>query len=99
METIDKNADLRNRAAPLEIGPDEFRALGYNLVDQIASFLGSMPEGPVTAGERPRAVRQVLGKAGLPEQGAPPRELLDEAARLLFEHSLFNGHPRFLGFI
>ena len=28
-----------------------------------------------------------------------PGALLDEAARLLFEHSLFNGHPRFFGYI
>jgi len=36
---------------------------------------------------------------GLPASGTEPRELLEEAADLLFRHSLFNGHPRFFGFI
>ena len=35
----------------------------------------------------------------LPEQGRDPGALLREAAGLLFEHSLFNGHPRFYGYI
>ena len=30
---------------------------------------------------------------------ARPGELLTEAARLLFDHSTFNGHPRFFGYI
>ena len=36
---------------------------------------------------------------GLPEAGAPAPGLLAEAASLLFEHSTFNGHPRFFGYI
>jgi glutamate/tyrosine decarboxylase-like PLP-dependent enzyme len=35
----------------------------------------------------------------LPERGHDPKALLGEAAHLLFEHSLFNGHPRFFGYI
>ena len=36
---------------------------------------------------------------GLPESGTDARQLLGEAAELLFRHSLFNGHPRFFGYI
>jgi hypothetical protein len=35
----------------------------------------------------------------LPEHGVDSRELLDEAADLMFRFSLFNGHPRFYGYI
>lgn len=88
------------RNAPLEMGADQFRELGHRLVDQIADFMGSMPQGKVTSGESPREIRQALGsKAGLPEKGSDPAALLDEAGKLLFEHSLHIGHPRFLGFI
>src|SRR4051812_32280076 len=99
METVDSTQDLQARVAPLEITPDDFRALGHDLVDRIADFLAVMPGGPVTPGEKPSTVREALGNAPLPETGAPPQQLLDEAANLLFAHSLFNGHPRFWGFI
>jgi glutamate/tyrosine decarboxylase-like PLP-dependent enzyme len=37
--------------------------------------------------------------APLPEEGADAASLLARTTRLLFEHSLFNGHPRFFGYI
>jgi len=88
------------RVAPLDMRPDEFRALGHRLIDRIADFLASLPERPVTPGESPGAVREALNAARpLPERGADPARLLDTAADLLFDHSLFNGHPRFWGYI
>jgi aromatic-L-amino-acid/L-tryptophan decarboxylase len=91
--------DPAPRVAPLAMEPAEFRRLGHLLVDRIAEWMERMPEGRVTPGESPEAVRAALGGDGLPEAGAPAEELLDEAARLLFGHSLFNAHPRFFGFI
>jgi len=35
----------------------------------------------------------------LPENGTPAAELLAKASDLLFNHSLLNGHPKFLGYI
>jgi glutamate/tyrosine decarboxylase-like PLP-dependent enzyme len=87
------------RRAPIEIEADRFRSLGHELVDRIAEWLATMPSGPVTSGESPAEIRAALGPDELPEEGGDPERLLDEAARLLFEHSLFNGHPRFFGFI
>lgn len=90
---------LHNRRAPLEMDPDEFRRAGHRLVERIADFLAGLRAGPVTPGESPAAVRAALGDRPLPAAGAPAEALLDEAADLLFAHSLFNGHPRFFGFI
>jgi aromatic-L-amino-acid decarboxylase len=53
----------------------------------------------VTTGEPPSVIRKHLGEGGLPTEGADARTILDEAATLLFEHSLHNGHPRFCGYI
>jgi glutamate/tyrosine decarboxylase-like PLP-dependent enzyme len=88
------------RRARLEIDANAFRELGHRLVDRIAGHLERMPDGPVTPSESAAAVRLALGAGrGLPDRGAEPEALLANAARLLFEHSLFNGHPRFLGYI
>jgi aromatic-L-amino-acid decarboxylase len=90
---------LEERRAPLELDPEDFRRLGHETVDAVADFLASLPERPVTPGESPDEVRAALGDAALPRGGSPPDELLADAARLLFEHSAFNGHPRFFGYI
>ncbi|MEE8349751.1 MAG: aspartate aminotransferase family protein [Acidobacteriota bacterium] len=95
-----KERQLRERDAPLDLSPEEFRKLGRDLVDEIADFLTSLPERPVTAGESLAQVRQALNAdRSLPEQGMDPGPLLTRTARLLFDHSLFNGHPRFFGYI
>jgi aromatic-L-amino-acid decarboxylase len=87
------------RNAPIDLQPEEFRRLGHRLIDRIAEHLATMPSGKVTPGEEPESVRGALGRKSLPYEGTPAAELLDEAAELLFDHSLFNGHPRFFGFI
>ena len=90
---------MSERIAPLEMSPEEFRSEGRRLVDRIAEFLGSLASRPVTRAETPAEIRAAIGGSGLPASGSPPRALLDEASELLFEHSLFNGHPRFLAYI
>ncbi len=89
----------RKRISPLDMSPEEFRNAGYALVDRMAELLKALPKKPVTTGEAPSAIRAVLGQESLPEKGAPAGKLLEEAATLLTEHSLFNGHPRFMGYI
>ena len=79
---------------------ERFSALGHGLVDQIASALGTIPGGPVTKDRTPAAVREALGLNGaLPTEGTDAAALLTSATKQLFEQSLFNGHPRFWGYI
>jgi len=88
------------REAVLAMDAATFRRLGHDLVDQLAELLAAIPQGPVTHDESPSAVREALDLLGpLPHEGEPPGPLLERTARLLFEHSLFNGHPRFFGYI
>jgi glutamate/tyrosine decarboxylase-like PLP-dependent enzyme len=88
------------RNAPLEINPADFRAIGHHLVDRIADLLATFPQRAVTPGESPSAVRQALNATlPLPDLGADPATLIDHAADLLFDHSLFNSHPRFWGYV
>jgi aromatic-L-amino-acid/L-tryptophan decarboxylase len=89
-----------SRHPALAMDAATFRTLGHRLVDQLAGFLESIPHGPVTRDESPSAVRDALDATGpLPELGTDPGPLLERTAQLLFDHSLFNGHPRFFGYI
>ena len=88
------------RESPLDLSPEQFRAIGHRLIDDIAAALERIPAGPVTPGEPPASVREAFGLGrALPESGEDPATFVPEVARQLFAHSLFNAHPRFFGYI
>jgi aromatic-L-amino-acid/L-tryptophan decarboxylase len=92
--------DLEQRQSRLAMSSGEFRLLGHQMVDRVSDFLDSLPGRPVTTGESPQQIRQALDAGRtLPKEGSDPAKLIGHAADLLFEHSLFNGHPRFWGYI
>ena len=100
MTSSDQLDRLKNRCAPLDMSPDEFRRVGHQVVDRIAELLGSLPDRPVTPAESPGTIRDALkASRRLPEHGTDATALLEQTTKLLFDHSLFNGHPRFLGYI
>ena len=95
-----KDLDLARRDAPLDMSAAAFRDAGHDLVDRIADWLEGLPSGPITRDDTPAVVRGALqADRPLPESGTDAAALLEEAARLLFQHSLFNGHPRFFGYV
>ena len=90
---------MTKRETPIEISKDEFKKIGYQLIDKISEFMETIDKGPVTTGETPKKLQDLLGSAKLPENGTAPEELMAKATQLLLDHSLFNGHPKFLGYI
>jgi aromatic-L-amino-acid decarboxylase len=94
-----KNVPLRR--TPLEMNAEEFRRVGYSLVDRIAEYLTWINDrsNPITRAESPDQVRHLLSIEGLPATGMPAEKLISKATQLLFDHSLFNGHPKFWGYI
>lgn len=87
------------RRSLLDMDPEEFRATGHRLVDQIADFYRALPQAKLTPGESPAQVRTALGNASLPETGEPTEATVNTAWQLLQNHSLHNGHPLFAGYV
>lgn len=87
------------RTTPVEISKNDFKHIGYQLIDQISEYYDTIYTRPVTSGETPRQIQAVLGNDPLPENGTSASELLTRTTDLLFNHSLFNGHPKFFGYI
>jgi len=87
------------RETPIEISIQEFKESGYKLIDLISDYIGNIREKKVTTAETPQQLSELLGDTSLPENGIPVSEIVNRAAELLINHSLFNGHPKFLGYI
>jgi aromatic-L-amino-acid decarboxylase len=77
----------------------EFRQLGHALIDQVADFIDTLPQRPITKGPARKDIRALIGDGGLPRQGEPAGPLLKDTASKLFDYSLHNGNPLFLGYI
>ncbi|PZX46858.1 pyridoxal phosphate-dependent decarboxylase family protein [Algoriphagus chordae] len=90
-------ADIRKSS--IEIEKEEFRKIGHQLIDDISDFISSIDQKPVSPNESPSQLQALIGNLSLPENGKPARELISKATALLFNHSLLNGHPKFLGYI
>jgi aromatic-L-amino-acid decarboxylase len=90
---------MSNRDAPLDLSPDEFRTLGHALIERIARHLETLNDRPITIGDAPSDIRELIGQRALPDRGTAAGPLLDRTAQLLFDHSLFNLHPKFWGYI
>ena len=91
---------MAERRSPLELDPETFRALGHRLVDERRSC--SRTAEPASRrsspGETPADVLAALGGGPLPEHGSARRGAAP-GGQLVVRHSLFNGHPRFFGYI
>jgi glutamate/tyrosine decarboxylase-like PLP-dependent enzyme len=88
-----------NRLNPIEIDKEEFRKIGHQLIDDISDFISSIDKKPVTPNESPSQLEGILRKTSLPENGISSTELITRATDLLLNHSLLNGHPKFMGYI
>jgi glutamate/tyrosine decarboxylase-like PLP-dependent enzyme len=91
--------ETNHRISPIEVNKDDFRKIGYQLIDTISDFYDTINERLVTTGETPMQIQTVLGNASLPENGTSVSELFSKTCDLLLKHSLLNGHPKFFGYI
>ncbi|MDP4263512.1 MAG: pyridoxal-dependent decarboxylase [Bacteroidota bacterium] len=88
-----------SRKTPIGISKEEFKRMGHQLIDTIAGFIDTIDKRPVTTGETPGQLQSIIGISSLPENGISAEEILSKTSHLVFNHSLLNGHPKFLGYI
>lgn len=89
----------KDRDNSIGISKEEFRNIGHQLIDEISDFIATIDEKSVTANESPGQLQSILGNISLPEKGTSATELISRTTDLLINHSLFNGHPKFFGYI
>lgn len=88
------------RQAPIDVSPERFRAAGHALIDRLADLLATLRERQVTTGLSVKEIRDRIGAGrGVPEEGGEFESLLAQTTELLLRDSLYNGHPKFLGYV
>ncbi|MFD2914318.1 pyridoxal phosphate-dependent decarboxylase family protein [Psychroserpens luteus] len=87
------------RENSIEISKAEFQKMGYKLIDTISDFFDNISDKPVTTSKSPKELQKLLGDSSLPKHGSAAADLLTSTSKLLLDNSLFNGHPKFFGFI
>lgn len=86
-------------ARRIDLGAEEFRRLGYQVVDELADFLGRLRDRPVVPAAAGPAGRPRPWGRPAPVRGAPPGPLLHRALRTVADGSVLNAHPRYLGYV
>ena len=89
---------LHQRSSTVNMNAETFRDIGHQLIDDIANFISSIAEHPVTTSPLPHALQEKLPQS-MPVKGMDPSVLVRETWELMVNNSLFNGHPRFWGYI
>ena len=98
MSTLSPEETLHHRHSAVDMDAVSFREAGHKLINDIAGFLSSIPNLPVTTAPGPKFLQSKLPEI-MPKIGADPSVLVKETWQMLMNNSLFNGHPRFWGYV
>lgn len=82
----------------LDLSPEEFRALGYQAVDMIATQLKQVRQAPVRR-PVPRQLQEKLMRQPLPETAQDPAALLQAVETLLLPYPMGSSSPRFFAWV
>ena len=58
-----------DKPIPVKMNKEEFKKVGYYLIDSIADFFDNIGSRPVTTGETGKQLQSILGTGSLPESG------------------------------
>src|SRR3989440_6429952 len=86
------------RSSGLAFDEETFRRIGYQVIDEAASYLNGIRERPVWQ-SMPDNVHKAIREQELPVEGHPFEETLTFMKHMILPFPQGNGHPRFAGWI
>jgi aromatic-L-amino-acid decarboxylase len=89
---------MHDASLDLDLDPDEFRQLGYRVVDMISDYYASVREIPVFPAHTSREVEAAFEEP-LPEEGQEPGSVLAEWEQKVLPFTTHLGSPRYFGFV
>jgi glutamate/tyrosine decarboxylase-like PLP-dependent enzyme len=91
-------ADSTEDFADLDLAPEEFRRLGYRVIDLIADYYATIRERPVFPSRRGDEVAAVFA-AAVPQTGQDAAAILGEWQSDVLPNTTHLGSPRYFGFV
>lgn len=82
----------------LQLSREAMRDFGYRIVDMLVDHFDTLPDKPVTEMADRSTLEQLL-REPIPEQGAPPEDVLAQVERDVFSNMMHLDHPRFLALV
>lgn len=81
-----------------DLNPDEFRKLGYQVIDQIADYYSSIRDVRVFPKSTSKEVETVFDEE-LPEEGQRPEKIISQWKQDVLPYTTHLGSPRYFGFV
>ena len=88
-----------DRFNKVELTDDEVKRISEHLTETILNLNKSFSTRKVTSGKSPQEIAELISNKPLPENGGKALDIIKNISQILTDHSLFNGHPKFLGYI
>ena len=82
----------------LQLSPEEMRAIGYRVIDQLVDHFAELPDKSVTR-IASRAEMESRLREPLPEDGMDAHAALEQLHRDVWSHIMHLDHPRFFAFV
>ncbi len=81
-----------------DMTPEEFKRIGYQVVDMISEYYSTINRLPVFPGSKTTAVEEIFNEE-IPFDGQDPESILKEWQTKVLPHSTHMGSPRYFGFV
>ena len=82
----------------LDIDPEEFRKIGYDVIDSIAEYYKTIRERGIISESNSAEIEKTFMEP-LPEKGTAPASIIKEWHQRVLPHATHLGSPRYFGFV
>jgi len=81
-----------------DLKPEEFRKLGYQVIDQIADYYSTIRDVRVFPKSTSKEVEKIFNE-DLPEDGQVPEKILEQWIKDILPYTTHLGSPRYFGYV